>query len=804
MVTMSLLSNGARSFFVAPAAGPREERSKLHMRGPWFVVAGVVVWNLVNLRAETLAVPYLDDSSVHEQMVRFATLQLEAGHFPLTTWFPYLALGSPQFLHYQSLPAMLTGLIGMVVGPDPAYRWSLYLLLCAWPLSIYFAARLFGISRWGAAAAAALSPFLMSATGVGYEQKAYLWTGYGVWTQLWASVTLPLAWGLSWRAIHKGGSFLFTAFAVALTVALHFETGYLALLPLLLWPLVSWKSMRRRAGRAVVIIAGALLASAWVIVPLIAERSYAAINEIMHRTPLANGYGAGRVLGWLVTGQLLDAGRLPVVTVLAGIGLALACVCWRRDEMGRALVVALAGCLVLSFGRTTFGPLIDVVPGHGDIFFRRFMMGAQLAALFLAGIGAAWCARLAWIASDRVLVRWAPRLPAWLNARAACSIAMVVAGIALLSPAWRQLLAFDRSNAAAIGAQRDYDRLLGGQLDRLIGIIKRTGGGRVYAGMPSNWGATFRVGDVPVFKYLQSRDVDEVGYTLRTASLMTGPEFYFDERNPSDYRLFGIRYLILPPADPPPVPAHLSLCTGSYCLWMLPADGYIQVGRLVGVLAADRTNVGVRSLALLRSPLAREQSYVRLAFGAASRPAEPPAQALVRPKSNTGDVVSQKSDLKRGFAIASVRMERAGIAVLSASFDPGWTARVDGRPAKVFPVAPALVATSVPAGIHTVTFQYVGFSGYLILFLLSGLSVVALAIVDGKRRRGDGSGRRAAAQVEPGATRRLAGVRYPVALGGGPEAVLDRGRRRTLRATGRWSISQRNNRRFGGVRWRED
>ena len=177
---------------------------------------------------------------------------------------------------------------------------------------------------------------------------------------------------------------------------------------------------------------------------------------------------------------------------------------------------------------------------------------------------------------------------------------------------WRlpglQLLTFDRRNSAAVDAQRGYDQLLGRQIDHLIGIVKRDGGGRVYAGMPSNWGQTFRIGDVPVFKYLESRDVDEVGYTLRTASLMTDPEFYFDERNPSDYRLFGIRYLILPPAHPPPIPAHLITCVGSYCLWDLPRDGYVQAGRIGGQLTADRTNVGVRSLTLLQSPLAATAS----------------------------------------------------------------------------------------------------------------------------------------------------------------------------------------------------
>ena len=397
----------------------------------------------------------------------------------------------------------------------------------------------------------------MSATGVGYEQKAYLWIGYGVWTQLWASVTLPLAWGFSWRAIHKGGSFLLRGRCGVADDRSAFRDG-LSGAPAAVGVAVGFVEVDARValGDAPrVVVAGALVAASWVIVPLIAERNYAATNEILHGTPLVNGYGAGRVLSWLVTGQLLDAGRLPVVTVLTAIGVALALARWRRDEMGRALVVVLAGCLVLSFGRTTFGAFIDVVPGHGDIFFRRFMMGAQLAALFLAGIGLAWCARnclerlhrfFSWVGQAAFLGECAPRVLDRRGCRRA---------LRSVSPAWTQLLTFDRDNAKAIGAQRAYDQLLGGQLDPLIAIIKRDGGGRVYAGMPSNWGETFRVGDVPVFKYLESRDVDEVGYTLRTASLMTDPEFYFDERNPSDYRLFGIRYLILPPAHAPPVPA---------------------------------------------------------------------------------------------------------------------------------------------------------------------------------------------------------------------------------------------------------
>jgi hypothetical protein len=69
---------------------------------PWAAVAGTVAWSLWELRASVLPAQFRDDSAVHEQMVRFAAAQLRAGRDPLTSWFPYLGLGSPQFLDYQS------------------------------------------------------------------------------------------------------------------------------------------------------------------------------------------------------------------------------------------------------------------------------------------------------------------------------------------------------------------------------------------------------------------------------------------------------------------------------------------------------------------------------------------------------------------------------------------------------------------------------------------------------------------------------------------------------------------------------
>ncbi|HEY2580035.1 MAG TPA: hypothetical protein VGI74_27295, partial [Streptosporangiaceae bacterium] len=297
--------------------------------GPWAMVVATVAWSLWEVRATLVPAQYLNDSAVHEQMVRFATARIQAGHDPLTSWFPYLGLGSPQFLHYQSTPAMLTGLAGLVVGPDAAFHWSLYLLWCLWPVAIYASARVFGLNRWAAGMAAVVAPLLHSVPGVGYEQHAYLWVGYGVWTQLWGMWALPFAWAFGWRAMADRRFLAPAAGAVALTAAFHFETGYLAFAAIVIMPFLIRAGLRARLVRATVLLAGSLLASAWVVLPLLIYARWAGINQALSRGPLVNGYGAGQTLGWLVTGRVFDDGHLPVVSLLVLAGLVTALVRWR-------------------------------------------------------------------------------------------------------------------------------------------------------------------------------------------------------------------------------------------------------------------------------------------------------------------------------------------------------------------------------------------------------------------------------------------------------------------------------------------
>jgi hypothetical protein len=696
-------------------------------------VVAAVLFNYWFLRAEVLPVAYLNDSSVHEQMVRFATARLEGGHLPQTSWFPYLGLGSPQFLHYQSLPSTITGAAGVLIGSDRAFTWSLYLLVSLWPVTVYLGVRALRFDRWTASAAALMSPFIVSTIGVGFETKAYVWTGFGVWTQLWAMVTLPLAWGYCWQAISGGRRYLPAIALASLTVMLHFETGYLALVPIALFPFLTPSELKPRVTRALVVAGGTLAATAWVTIPLLFSARWASVNEILRGTALENGYGARRVLGWLVSGQLLDAGRLPVLTLLAGIGLVVCLARFRQDERGRVLLVLLVMSLLLSFGRTTFGSLVEVIPGSTDIFMRRFMSGIQLAALYLAGVGAT-------TASAGVLSlirRW--RNPGWAPGgtgtwvRRSSGVAVALLAVLALAPAWTQLAAGDRHNAAAINDQRAADGRQGAVMAPILDRIRRSGDGRVYAGSPDNWGEDFAVGTVPVFKYLESQDIDEVGYTLRTASLMTDPEYFFDQSNPGDYKLFGVRYILAPEGRRPPVPARLVMVRGPYALWELPSVGYAFIAGVVGTLTENRADVGLRSVPYLRSALPGEGKALLVNYAGARAPAVP---ATERPPAAAGEgvVLSVHARLDQGSARVVVRMRQRGLVVLSASFDPGWTVVVDGRAAHPIMVAPALVGVSVGPGTHQVVFRYRGFSFYGPLLLVT-LAVLVIALFYDHRRR---------------------------------------------------------------------
>src|SRR5262249_9092731 len=163
-----------------------------------------------------------------------------------------------------------------------------------------------------------------------------------------------------------------------LTIATHLITGYLAVLTVGVWVLLTWKGMARRAIRGAVVVAGGLLTAAWVLVPLLADRNYAAQSQSYTGTIFNDSYGTRKIIGWLCSGELFDQGRFPVMTLLVGVGFVVCCMRAGRSESARALLGAWTLSLLLYFGRATWGGFTNVLPGNGDLQMHRFIIGVHL------------------------------------------------------------------------------------------------------------------------------------------------------------------------------------------------------------------------------------------------------------------------------------------------------------------------------------------------------------------------------------------------------------------------------------------
>ena len=466
-----------------------------------------------------------------------------------------------------------------------------------------------------------------------------------------------------------------------------------------------------------VLAAGAVL---WVLVPVVSNGRFAARNEFLQGTVDADSFGARRILSWLVTGQLYDKGRLPVLTVFLLVGLVVCVIRFRRDERCRVLVVLWVIYLVAFFGRPTLGPVVDLLPGSRDLFLRRLVCGVDLMSLLLTGVGAVEIARLA----RHLTIRALPHLNAFLVTTVA-----VLCGVTVLAPAWTEVAHYAARNAEGhqLPSSRGHEPGKGGRV-----LVAGCRGPRWWSrlrGSPHQLGRGLSRRICPSLRIScrQRRGLDRVHAPDRLAYVRREP--YFDDTNPGDYALFGVRYLLLPVGMSPPVRADLLLQSGPYTLWTLPGVRYVQVVDTVGSVIENRTDIGATSSPFLASSGPDKGRYLTVAYGgaAAAPPTLKPGESDYGP---AGTVVSVQANLEKGVVTATIVAGRTAVVLLSASYDPGWRVTVDSKAAASEIVAPAMPGVRVSAGLHVVRFTYVGYQNYLELILLSVFSLATSAVVE--------------------------------------------------------------------------
>jgi len=704
----------------APAADVSPPRS-IWSFAPWLFVAGACTFSLLTLAGELTTVQPVNDEAVHFEMVSWAVQQMHHGNIlPLDGWFPPLSLGDAQFSHYQSLPHLITAYFSLVFGSASTERWMGYLLFALFPISVYAGSRLLGWSAWAAGGAALLTPILVSVTGYGYESFSYTWLGNGLWSQEWGMFLLPLAWGLSWRAVNGTGrgTYALAALVVGLTVAMHFLTGYFALLSIGVFAIVIWRGLLPRIGRAAIVFAGAALVASWVVVPLLTGAAYFNLSEFNQSTFWLDSWGAPRILGWLVTGQIFDAGRFPIVSLLVALGVVVCACRFRTDARARALLGLMTLSLVLFSGRPTFGFILSLLPGSSDLLLHRYLMGVQLSGLMIAGVGLAWVGEsvIKLVKTRRPRVRLVP-----------IAAGMVGAAVLVTLPAWLDRAAYAAVDSSSIAVQVQNDQTDGAALDVLLNVIKAGPAGRTYAGMPGNWGAQYEIGQVPIYEYLADHSVDEVGFLLRTPSLVADNEAYFNQNDPAQYELYNVRYILLPEGMQPPVPATLIGSSGRHKLWLVATSGFLQVVDTSGVVEANRADMATQMQPFLQSAGFHHSELAAVAFNGGAA-AAPTLSISAAPTGPPGTSVDTLDDGQNGHYAGTVTVNRTAAVVLKATYDPGWHVTVDGKAAATYMVVPGFVAVTVRPGQHTVVFKYVAYRHYPLLLSISFLTLLGLSL----------------------------------------------------------------------------
>jgi hypothetical protein len=509
---------------------------------PLAMVLFAVVYNLYNLYPEVgIQPPDLNDRVLHLAALDRASSVLDIGTGFTDPWLDAIGMGYPLFHHYQHLPYLAPSLIQVISLESfqlfDLLIWTNYLLLALFPISVYWSMRRFGFGRFPAATGSLVAPLISTDALFGLEFGSYIWRGQGLYTQLWGMFLLPPALALGYAVLREGRGYVGATLLLGATLMSHLLLGYIALLAMGVIALVPamgpWTSgltlleVRRRVMRLALLSVLVFAVTSYFIVPFLLDGSYLnrSVWEIAGKY---DSYGYEWVLGTLIKGDLFDFDRLPVVTILAAVGLAVCLRQW-REERFRIPVAIFVVFLLIYFGRPTWGPLLNLLPMGQNLHLHRFIAGIHMGGILLVGMGLA--------------IPWQ-----WALSRSNMRYLFVpaVITVALLFPIYTERSSYLEQNATWM---RDTQRAFQNEqqdIDGLMEMIDTLPPGRVYAGLAGNWGSEYKVGSVPVYAMLSAGSVDSLGYLYHALSLNSDVQVHFDETRPEHYNLFNVRYVVAP------------------------------------------------------------------------------------------------------------------------------------------------------------------------------------------------------------------------------------------------------------------
>ena len=502
---------------------------------------------------------------------------IENGQTFTDPWQESMGMGHPMFHYYQHLPHVAVGLTHIVTfgvfAVGDIVRWSTYVLISIFPLSVYWSLRRFGFDQLSSASGGLVASLVATAGISGFDYASYIGGAQGLYTQLWAMVLMPLALASGYRVLREGRCYFWAVLLLAATFMSHVLYGYMAFITLgvltfivpmrfkLPWNLsslsgarVGTRAQRRRSRRSgqsqppnttpptpaatetspfivtfwgrfrrlTLLLLLVVAVTSYFLVPFFLDLRFFNSSELIDPRNY-DSHGHSAVFKGLFEGDLFDFNRFPSLTILVFAGFAICLLRWRRELYLIPVAVFLIW-LMLYFGRPTWGSLTNVLPFSQNILMFRFIGGVHLGGILLMAValGASW--------------RWAvSRGNMWY------SVAALVLTLAILLPVYIERRSSLEDNVHRLVQCQQQETTEDQDVTALFEEIKRLPKGRVYVGRflysESHWGSNYRAGCT----LIQSRDLaeglDAVAALFHRYSLTSDVLDDFDETRLEQYNL---------------------------------------------------------------------------------------------------------------------------------------------------------------------------------------------------------------------------------------------------------------------------
>jgi len=663
--------------------------------------------------------PDYNDGNLHIVISQAIVERAEALENPIDFWLPHFAGGFPLLHHYQFFPHLTVALVYFLlftaVPVSTIYHLLVVLLLLAQPWVVFLSLKRMGSSQWTCVFAALLSLAALDGDGYGHGLASYLRSGHGLYTQLFA-MTFFLPFIASVHRLlagEKEGYFKPVLFGALLGLS-HIFALYLALCVAgVLWLInlrpATWLRVSRRFWVSVVLI---LVCLAFFLVPLALDSGYHANSPYEHSYKL-DSFGAGVVLDRLFTGQLLDNGRLPMLSLLCLAGFLL-CL-QKRNKHNLAIAAGFIVSLLLYFGRPTWGALLKLLPLSGDLHFHRFIIGVHVFGIALAGIALAQLVEIG-KSSQRKISH-------------AAAIAVVVLSLGLI---YQGQAAFIVKNAKSVKEMSREFRAEKPVLDKLIAKLPQDRS-RSYAGLRAGWGGKYAFGNVPVYNLLALADVPAISYLAFGWSLAGDFSVQINERRYAHLNLFNIGSIMSWRDDEYwRGVATLSDIVGNHAIYRVATAGWFELVQAQFAAKADKRSYWDITTQWMKSGLLEKRQYLRYDFD--HLPILRPGERMIEPDFAQveigetpypyfGAVLEQKR-LAAGDFVAKVRADAPCYLLLKCTYHPGWIATVNGRRIRPVMLTPAFVGVAIDEGTWDVRLKYAA-PVYKTPLLLIGIFLLA-------------------------------------------------------------------------------